>query len=134
MFWITGHAVLSIIGLLIGAGIFAVSIFVVLRQESSPFRYGIWRGLGICAGFQVVITILMNLIMTKVIAMILLMMALGIWGFVIAAILFFVGMNRIFEADFVESIMIVVANMALAKGVEVLLIKMFVSTVLPYSY
>ena len=120
MFWITGHAVLSIIGLLIGAGIFAVSIFAVLRQESSPFRYGIWRGLGICAGFQVVITILM----------ILLMMALGIWGFVIAAILFFVGMNRIFEADFVESIMIVVANMALAKGVEVLLIKMFVSTVL----
>ena len=105
MFWITGHAVLSIIGLLIGAGIFAVSIFVVLRQESSPFRYGIWRGLGICAGFQVVITILM----------ILLVMALGVWGIV-------------------ESIMIVVANMALAKGVEVLLIKMFVSTVLPYSY
>ena len=124
MFWITGHAVLSIIGLLIGAGIFAVSIFVVLRQESSPFRYGVWRGLGICAGFQIVIAILMTL----------LVMALGIWGFVIAAILFFVGMNRIFEADFVESIMIVVANMALAKGVEVLLIKMFVSTMLPYSY
>ena len=124
MFWITGHAVLSIIGVLIGAAGFGASIWVVLREESSPFRYGIWRGLGICAGFQVVITILM----------ILLVMALGVWGIVAAAILFFVGMNRVFEADFVESIMIVVANLALAKGVEVLLIKMFVSTVLPYSY
>ena len=64
--------------------------------------------------------------------MIILMMALGFWGAVGAAILFFVGMNRVFEADFVESLMIVVANLALAKGVEVLLIKLFVATVFPY--
>ena len=124
MFEFQENPVLAILTVVLGTGIFGASIWVVLPRESSPFRYGVLRGLGICAGFQVVITILM----------ILLMMALGIWGFVIAAILFFVGMNRIFEADFVESIMIVVANMALAKGVEVLLIKMFVSTVLPYSY
>ena len=124
MFEFQENPVLAIAAVVLGIGIFGASIWVVLRRESSPFRYGVLRGLGICAGFEIVITILM----------ILLVMALGVWGIVAAAILFFVGMNRVFEADFVESIMIVVANLALAKGVEFLLIKLFVATALPYSF
>ena len=33
-------------------------------------------------------------------------------------IVFLLGMNKVFGADFVESIMIVVANLALAEGVK----------------
>ena len=59
MLWIPGHAVLSTIGFLLGAGIFGVSVWVVLRKESSPFEAGIWIGLAKCAVFQVVMAILM---------------------------------------------------------------------------
>ena len=108
MLWIPGHTVLSIIGFLLGAGIFGVSIWVVLRKESSPFQDGIWTGLAKCAVFQVVISILMAILVGM----------LGFWGIGLAVIVFLLGMNKVFGADFVESIMIVVVNLAMAEGVR----------------
>ena len=114
MLWIPGHTVLSIIGFLLGAGIFGVSIWVVLRKESSPFEAGIWGGLAKCAVFQVVMTILLAISIG----------ALGFYGIGVAIIAFLIGMNKIFGAGFVDSIMIVVANVALAEGLKFLLLKM----------
>ena len=108
MFWIPGHAVLSTINILLGAGIFGVSIWVVLRKESSPFEAGIWGGLAKCAVFQVVMAILMAILVGM----------LGFWGLGLAVIVFLFGMNKVFGADFVDSIMIVVVNLALAEGVK----------------
>ena len=43
---------------------------------------------------------------------------LEIVGGGLAVIVFLLGMNKVFGADFVESIMIVVANLAMAEGVR----------------
>ena len=108
MLWIPGQAVLSTIGFLLGAGIFGVSVWVVLRKESSPFQDGIWIGLAKCAVFQVVMAILMAILVGM----------LGFWGVVPAVIVFLLGMNKVFGADFVDSIMIVVATLAMTEGVR----------------
>jgi|TARA_B100001146_G_scaffold186329_1_gene169863 hypothetical protein len=108
MLWIPGSAVLSIIGFLLTAGIFGASVWVVLRKESSPFQDGIWGGLAKCAVFQVVMIILISILVGM----------LGFWGIGLAVIVFLLGMNKVFGADFVESIMIVVANLAMAEGVR----------------
>ena len=54
-------------------------------------------------------------------------------GLVIGLILYFVGMYMIFEAHFLESIGIIVVVIAMAKGWQVLLVKI-VLTLFPYSY
>ena len=43
---------------------------------------------------------------------------LEIVGGGLAVIVFLLGMNKVFGADFVESIMIVVVNLAMAEGVR----------------
>ena len=58
MFEFQENPVLAIAAVVLGIGIFGASIWVVLPRESSPFRYGVLRGLGICAGFKGVVFIL----------------------------------------------------------------------------
>jgi len=114
MIWISGHIVLSIIGFVLGTTLFGLSVWVVLPKEASPFQDGFLAGLVKCAVFQVVMTILLAISIG----------ALEFYGIGVAIIAFLIGMNKIFGAGFVDSIMIVVANVALAEGLKFLLLKM----------
>ena len=98
----------------LGTTLFGLSVWVVLPKEASPFQDGFLAGLIKCAGFQVVMTILLAISIG----------AFGFYGIGVAIIAFLIGMNKVFGAGFVDSIMIVVANVALAEGLKFLLLKM----------
>ena len=67
-----------------------------------------------CAVFQVVMTILVAI-------------SIGVfwfYGVVLGVIVFVICMFKVFDAGFVETIMIVVANVSITKGLQFLLLKM----------
>jgi len=116
MFEFQENPVLAILTVVLGTGIFGASIWVVLPRESSPFRYGVLRGLGICAGFKGVVFILEAV----------LVLLLGYYGEVLAVILFYLGMYRIFDAGWRDSFLIVAVNVLFDVLLHITLFKLFV--------
>ena len=99
----------------ISSAIFGLSIWVYVPAEESPFANGFGSGLAKCTFFSVAaFLILIGLVFL-----------LGLIGFGLWIILFFLGMRRVFECGFVDTIVVIIINLAISYGLGALIGKVF---------
>ena len=109
------NPVLAILAVVLGTGIFGASIWVVLPRKSSPFRYGVLGGLGICAAFQIVVG-MVPLFLWVGMAFIGFSLLGAFVALALCPFLIFYGMNKIFEATLLEIFGIMIVNTAFSIG------------------
>ncbi len=103
---VEGAIFLTALSFFIVSGLFGLAAWTILPEKDSPFRNGFWRGIGMCGAFQLVITLILFVSVKS----------MGGWGFLLTIVVYFGGMRWVFNAEFLETIFITVANYLLAIG------------------
>ena len=99
----------------LGSAIFGLSIWVYVPIKESPFADGVVKGLIKCTAFSLSIGLIGFGLLYFI----------GIFGVVPAFIIYFIGMKRVFNCGFFDTIFIGLINYVIQHGIGAILGKLF---------
>ena len=110
-----GVALAVVVSMVLGSAIFGLSIWVYVPIEESPFADGVVKGLIKCTAFSLAIGLIGFGLLYFI----------GIFGVVPGLIIYFIGMKRVFNCGFFDTIVVGVINYVIHYGIGALIGKIF---------